>query len=238
MYRFVTKHIEGKKNQAPDILSRYPLKVCRSSTSDKDRDDLLEVEGSVMAVVCGIFDEKDIIAVDVKELLKVAMQDTTYTKLLSKIKNKSFRKTTSQEDPELRPYFNVRDRLSICDDLITYTFEDNAPRLLIPEQLRLGIIRNLHAAHQGLTTAMSRVRQTVYWPSIDKDLQKEMGNCKHCIENAKSQSKEPLITSPIPEYPMQQVVSDLFEHEGHWYIVYADRLTGWPELGFFTGGGS
>ena len=40
-YRFVTKHIEGKKNHAPDILSRYPLKVCRSSTSDKDRDNKL-----------------------------------------------------------------------------------------------------------------------------------------------------------------------------------------------------
>ena len=72
MYGFVTKHIEGKKNHAPDILSRYPLKVCRSSTSDKDRDDLLEVEACVTAVICGIFDD-DIIAVDVKELLKVAM---------------------------------------------------------------------------------------------------------------------------------------------------------------------
>ncbi len=233
MYRFVTNHIEGKKNCAPDILSRYPLKVCRSETSDEDKGDLMEREGCVTAVICGIFSETDIIAVDVHELLKVAMQDSTYNKLLTKIRNKSFCKTAALEDPELRPYFNVRDRLTICDDLIMYTYEDRIPRLLIPSKLRLGILRNLHAAHQGLSTAMSRARQTVYWPGIDKDLQREMGSCKHCIENAKSLTKEPLVTSPIPEYPMQQVVSDLFEHNGHWYLVYADRLTGWPELAFF-----
>ena len=233
MYRFVTGHIEGKKNCAPDILSRYPLKVCRSDVSDEDEADLMEREVSVQAVICGIFGEKDIIAVDVNELLRVAMVDSTYTKLIMKIKNKSFCKTAAMEDPELRPYFNIRDRLNICDNLIMYTYEDHIPRLLIPSKLRLGVLRNLHAAHQGLSTAMSRVRQTVYWPGIEKELQNEMSNCKHCIENAKSQTKEPLITSPIPEYPMQQVVSDLFEHDGHWYLVYADRLTGWPELAFF-----
>lgn len=29
-----------------------------------------------------------------------------------------------------------------------------------------------------------------------------------------------------PEYPFQQTVADMFHHEGHMYIAYAERLTG------------
>ena len=55
-----------------------------------------------------------------------------------------------------------------------------------------------------------------------------------CIENARSNTKEELLTSPIPEYPFQDVVSDLFSLNGHHYLIYADRLTGWTELKYFN----
>ena len=133
MYKFVTKHIEGKKNCAPDTLSRYPLKVCRSDMDEEDEADLMEREISVRAVICGVLNQKEIIAIDIDELLRVSLMDPTYVKLIQKIRCNTFCKTSSLEDPEIRPYFNVRDRLNICDNLIMYTFEDHTPRLLIPD---------------------------------------------------------------------------------------------------------
>ena len=141
----------------------------------------------------------DVLAIDLEELKRIAMTDPVYTKLLNKVKIKSFMKTSAMEDPDIRP-FNVGDRLSICDNLLMYTFEEQIPRLVIPLKLQKRVQRKLHAAHQGASTILSRARQTVC-----KCIEEETGNCKQCYENATSQSKLPLLPSPIPQYPMQFV---------------------------------
>ena len=38
----------------------------------------------------------------------------------------------------------------------------------------------------------------------------------------------------MPEYPFQNVVADLFEINGHDYLAYVDRLTGFAELAHYT----
>ena len=53
------------------------------------------------------------------------------------------------------------------------------------------------------------------------------------VWRGKSLTKEPLIPSPILSYPFQRCVADLFHNEGHEYLAFADRLTGWPELAYF-----
>ncbi|XP_050709988.1 uncharacterized protein LOC126994747 [Eriocheir sinensis] len=42
--------------------------------------------------------------------------------------------------------------------------------------------------------------------------------------------------TPPPEYPFQQTVADMFQHEGHTYMAYADRLAGWLEIAHFPHG--
>ncbi|XP_066985887.1 uncharacterized protein [Macrobrachium rosenbergii] len=44
--------------------------------------------------------------------------------------------------------------------------------------------------------------------------------------------------TPAPEYPFQQTVMDLFQLEGHTYMAYCDRLTGWLEIAHFPNGTS
>ena len=88
----------------------------------------------------------------------------------------------------------------------------------------------MHAAHQGTDNMLRRARQAVYWPGLDADVDMARRQCAECDRHAPSQSPEPLIMTPPPEYPFQQVVADLFEVSGHRYLVYADRLTGWIKL--------
>ena len=54
--------------------------------------------------------------------------------------------------------------------------------------------------------------------------------CRQCNEQAPSQSAEPQINTPPPEMPFQQVVADLFSLEGHTFLAYADRFSGWLEV--------
>ena len=46
-------------------------------------------------------------------------------------------------------------------------------------------------------------------------------------------TREPLLPSPAPDYPFQQVVADVFEFNENMYLMYlsyACRLTGWLEV--------
>ena len=40
--------------------------------------------------------------------------------------------------------------------------------------------------------------------------------------------KEPLLSDPPPSRPFEDVSADLFTYAGKDYLIYADRLSGWP----------
>ena len=61
-------------------------------------------------------------------------------------------------------------------------------------------------------------------------------NCRDCQENAPSQSAEPMIQSPAPEWPFQQVCMDYFFIGDHAYLVIVDRYSGWPSVFHFRPG--
>ena len=68
---------------------------------------------------------------------------------------------------------------------------------------------------------------------MERDVNTPTMRCRDCRQQAPSQQNEPLILAPIPEYPFQHVVADLFHKDGHHYLAYADRLTGFIELAHF-----
>ena len=124
----------------------------------------------------------------------------------------------------------MRDRLAIVNGLIVYQYKSNPHRLVIPASLRRDILDNLHIANQGAGSIQSRARQSVYWPGIDDMIKLHCQSCEVCQKHAPSQPKQPIIPTPPPEYPCQQVVADLYEFEGCHYLSFADRLTGWLEI--------
>ncbi|MPC22050.1 hypothetical protein E2C01_015056 [Portunus trituberculatus] len=83
---------------------------------------------------------------------------------------------------------------------------------------------------------LRRARQCIYWPGLEGDLQHYRASCTSYETHALSQPSETLIITPPPEYPFQSTVADMFQHERHSYMVYADRLTGWLELTRFPNG--
>lgn len=83
---------------------------------------------------------------------------------------------------------------------------------------------------------LRRARQAVYWLGIEGDMRHHRDSCDTCNTHAPSQPPSPLLFTPTPVYPFQQTVVDRFQLEGHDYIVYADRLTGWLEISHISEG--
>ena len=234
-YRFHVKYLPGKRNTAADTLSRYPSLRAEPEADDEEFSNEMTV-AMATATAAALADD-DGVVVDEETIIMEAAKDATYRQLYSRVLKQDWPKSKALENVNLRPFFNVRERLATTGQLVTYTFGEGHVRLVVPEGLRDNVARNLHAGHQGLESMLRRARQAVYWPGIDGDLEYCRKRCKTCETHTPSLQQEPIVMSPPPEYPFQQVAADLFQLDNRHYLVYVDRLTGWVEVAHLPSGG-
>ena len=226
MFAFDIKYLQGVTNCAADTLSRYP--VLQSSPEDNDLAQDHEVAVSVAALTIGANDSS--LVVDLDDLSREAERDGEYRMLHARVSAGDWGTRKAEEPGCLRPFYQQRHNLSCHDDLVMYAHDDGYLRIVVPTRLRRQVLDNLHGGHQGRDSMMRRARQAVYWPGLDEDVAKTRTNCTTCETHAPSSPSEPLIVTPPPDYPFQQVVADLFQLDGSNYLAYADRLTGWLEV--------
>ena len=227
-FRFNIKYLPGKKNCAADTLSRYPTLQTFPDQDDVDLSD--DVTVAMVTATAATLSAESNIVMDQDAVARAAQEDPVYQLLLSRVSANDWPRSKSEEIACLRPFFNVRERLSTLENLVTYTYDEGCTRLVIPESLRDKVASNLHCGHQGLDSMLRRARQSVYWPGMVGDLDYFRSKCDTCELHAPSQGREPIVMTPAPEYPFQQVVADLFQLNNRTYVVYADRLTGWVEV--------
>ena len=128
-------------------------------------------------------------AVSLDEVRDEGRGDKTYSALISTIEQGFFL-------IHLREFWEVRDRLNTQDDIV---YMDQ--RVVIPSSLRKSVLEALHSANQGVTGMRRRANSTVYWPGMHSAISNDRIHCATCEANAPSQSAEPLILSPAPEWP-------------------------------------
>ena len=126
-------------------------------------------------------------------------------------------------------YFYVREFRPHWDHLST---EGNLVvlknRIFIPEDCRRVILKELHKGHQGITRTLQNARQSVYWHGITRDVEGMCQRCKECQTLRSSNQKESLEADDLPERPFDVVSADLFYSGGKVFMIFADRLSGFP----------
>ena len=125
--------------------------------------------------------------------------------------------------PQLREYFQFREHLYTIDGVILYKY-----RIIIPPSLREEVLSALHAAHQGVTSMISRAESSVFWPGITPAITAPRAGCKHCNRIAPSNPSAPPTPLMSPDYPFQCICSDFFQYKWINYLVVVDRYSNWP----------
>ncbi len=123
----------------------------------------------------------------------------------------------------LQKYHKLRDGLTTVDGVILYN-----NRIVIPEDLQKEVLDSLHAAHQGVTSMISRAEQSVYWLGITSDITRIRNECVECHRMAPSQPAAPPTPTVPAVYPFQCICADYFTHKGNNYLVIVDRYSNWP----------
>ena len=70
----------------------------------------------------------------------------------------------------------------------------------------------------------------MYWPKINEQIERICRMCEVCQFQQPSNEKEPMIPHNISDHPWQCIATDLFDVDGHTYLLTVDRYSKNPHI--------
>ena len=224
-YSFTAVWQKGASHCVPDALSCAP--VCDPEPEDEVAEVSEALHDAVVAALSATSEDGALIAPlqdrTLDSVRAAAARDPEYRALRDVIWA-GFPDHRHELMPALRPYWGVRAMLAVDDGLVVY-----GARLEIPASPRHDVLIRLHDAHQGVERTKRRARLSVYWPGIDRDICNVVSSCQSCRQLTASHANEPLwVEDDLPTRVFESVSADYFHVAGRTFLVYVDRLSGWP----------
>jgi hypothetical protein len=72
----------------------------------------------------------------------------------------------------------------------------------------------IHSEHSDITKYQLRAKESVYWSKMPTDIKARVKACIFCLQNARSQTAEPMRAHEQPTQPWEVLSCDLFELDG------------------------
>ena len=123
----------------------------------------------------------------------------------------------NQKENGLFPYSSRRAELSVQQQCLLW-----GSRVVIPPQGRERLVDELHHCHPGMVRMKVLARSYMWWPSLDKDLERRVRCCEQCQQH----SKEPALAQPHPferpDQPWYRIHIDHAEFEGQLILVIVE----------------
>lgn len=199
-------HRPSSKMCVPDALSRLPL-----SENDIDLEDVEMNINFITNELPILFDD----------IVKGQEQDEELS-LLKKFLLEGFPFSCT---PAMGQYKKVRYALSIEHNAIFFN-----DRIVIPYHLRSRVLYFCHKSHNGMVLMKKLARSLVYWPGLDKDIEKWISGCKVCQE-VSVVGKKKVVSSWTPStYPMERIHIDFFFYQGRTCFLVMDTFSKYIEV--------
>ena len=211
-FDFSIEHTPGKYLYTADTLSRAPL-----SSSDDDPNQGVLAELAMEACIAHIPASQSRLS-EYEE----AQNSDPLCSLVIKYCHTGW-PGKQKVDEALAPYWEAQGDLTLHGNLLLY-----GTRIVVPSSMQRETLTKLHEGHQGIERCRQRVRISVWWPGVSKEM-KFVRNSPHCTKES-SPRKEPLLSTSLPEYPWQKLGTDLFTLDGTTYIVVTDYFSRYPEV--------
>ncbi|XP_055527961.1 uncharacterized protein K02A2.6-like [Wyeomyia smithii] len=105
-------------------------------------------------------------------------------------------------------------------------------RIVIPKALQNRILELSHEGHPGIVVMKRRLRQKVWWPGMDKEVEKFVKGCKECILVSAQDPPEPLKRTTMPDKPWAHIAADFMGPlpSGHNLLVLIDYFSRFIEV--------
>uniref|UniRef100_A0A182HGW4 Uncharacterized protein n=1 Tax=Anopheles arabiensis TaxID=7173 RepID=A0A182HGW4_ANOAR len=129
-------------------------------------------------------------AIDVQELENAASID----EVLGKVKNSL--RSGCWNEIELKQYIPFKEELGMIGEMVI-----RGNKLVVPDTLRKRMLDLAHEGHPGESVMKRRLRNRVWWPGMDKEIEQHVKNCEGCRLVETPGKPEPMMRRPLPLRP-------------------------------------
>lgn len=214
-YKPEVVYVPGKTLVVADALSRSP----RSYTSELT-DTHSDVECYIATVV------QDIPASPSRmDRIKAATANDNELQAVIKLIRNGWPEYKDKVPQNVRAYVKVKSELTETNGLVI-----RGCRIVIPKSERAEVLKRIHAGHQGLLKCRDRANSSVWRPGLSAALKDTVVQCQTCQEQKRTQQKEPLISTPLPDCPWKRIGLDLCEYNKHNYLAVSDSYSRFLEI--------
>lgn len=111
-------------------------------------------------------------------------------------------------DDELRDFKPFKADLRFADGLLF-----RGCQIVIPAKLRSQAMENAHIGHPGVVAMKRVIRDRLWWPGINKQVQLLVARCQGCVAVSKGEPPEPMSRTKLSKAPMELVAVDFYSSE-------------------------
>ena len=132
----------------------------------------------------------------------------------------------AMEKEEFKPYLNRRHELTVMHGCVMW-----GQRVVVPTQGREKITEELHDTHPGIVRMKGLARSYLWWPNLDKDLERKVNSCLICQQNRTSAAPQPLHPWEFPSKPWSRLHVDYAGPiESRMFLVVIDAYSKWLDV--------
>ncbi|XP_061195212.1 uncharacterized protein K02A2.6-like [Saccostrea echinata] len=185
-YTFKVRYIPGPRNIA-DTLSR----LVKNDPAQKS----LDLEDAYVRFVAK---EATPMAMTTREIERASESDPELCSVRQCLVTQQWHRM------EFKQYLPVRAELCSIGKLVL-----RGTRIVIPLQLRDQVLELAHEGHPGIVAMKSLLRSKVWWPGLDKSVEKFCKSCYGCQLVGQPSKPEPMKRTELPSAPWQHLAADL-----------------------------
>ena len=128
--------------------------------------------------------------------------------------------------PELRPYKERQNELSVEQGCVLWGM-----RVIIPDCLQVKVLDELHETHPGMSRMKAIARSFVWWPNIDKQIEKKVSDCVTCQAMKPSPPASSVHPWTYPLRPWSRLHADFAGPiNGFMYLIVVCAYSKYPEV--------
>ena len=209
-----------------DYNSRHPAPI--THLNSKERATLLVDDGDDVQIMRVMMADLPP-ALTLKMIQQAALSDPVYQKLIQAVQQGK-----KPEDPGLTPYTSVWGELSVMQQLVCRGEWVIIPNSELPGgegNLRDWVVDLGHSGHLGIHATKRLLRQRLWFPGMDKMVDRHVATCLPCQAATESHHSDPLKPNPAPSEPWFPVYCNQWgpTQFGDHILVVMDGLTRYPE---------
>ena len=210
-YNFQIEYIPGCSNPA-DYLSIKPMKSNSSSF-------LINTEDHINSIIAYATPK----AVSLSEIIKESENDVEIGTVIKALVNNNWKKPFPYDS--INDYYKVREELTYKSGILLRN-----EKIVIPNTLRKRLLNAAHESHLGIVKTKALLRDKVWWPAINKQVEDMIKSCLPCA-GMKTAKYEPMKHNNNPiTTPWNKVHIDLCGPINNEYVLgIIDSTTRWPE---------